>query len=83
MTSYRDLEPKLDLVLHSAAKQWPLGAPWGPLGAWELPLPAQERFQFNFILSVPGQTVALHLDSPYFLGATRFQVPQWLPPGCI
>lgn len=37
-----------------------------------------DPFQFNFILSVPGQTVALHLDSPYFLGATRFQVPQWL-----
>jgi len=37
-----------------------------------------DPFQFNFILSVPGQTVALHLDAPYFLGATRFQVPQWL-----
>lgn len=41
----------------------------------------QDPFQFNFILSVPGQTVALHLDAPYFLGATRFQVPQWLPLG--
>lgn len=41
----------------------------------------QDPFQFNFILSVPGQTVALHLDAPYFFGATRFQVPQWLPLG--
>ncbi|CAJ1419107.1 unnamed protein product [Effrenium voratum] len=37
-----------------------------------------DPFQFNFILSVPGQTVALHLDAPYFVGASRFQVPQWL-----
>ncbi|CAE7028686.1 folD [Symbiodinium natans] len=37
-----------------------------------------DPFQYNFILSVPGQTVALHLDAPWFLGATRFQFPQWL-----
>lgn len=27
---------------------------------------------------IPGQTVALHLDAPYFWGASRFQYPQWL-----
>jgi len=37
-----------------------------------------DPFQFNFILQVPGQTVALHLDAPYFVGATRFEFPQWL-----
>jgi hypothetical protein len=37
-----------------------------------------DPFQFNFIMQVPGQTVALHLDAPYFWGATRFQFPQWL-----
>ncbi len=35
-------------------------------------------FQFNFIIQVPGQTVALHIDSPYFWGASRFEFPQWL-----
>ena len=34
--------------------------------------------QFNFIVQVPGQTVALHLDAPYFWGASRFHFPQWL-----
>lgn len=37
-----------------------------------------DAFQFNFIVQVPGQTVALHLDAPYFWGATRFEFPQWL-----
>jgi hypothetical protein len=37
-----------------------------------------EPFQVNFILQVPGQTVAIHTDAPYFWGATRFQLPQWL-----
>jgi hypothetical protein len=37
-----------------------------------------DPFQFNFIVQLPGQTVALHLDAPYFWGATRFQFPQWL-----
>jgi hypothetical protein len=37
-----------------------------------------EPFQVNFILQVPGQTVAIHTDAPYFWGATRFQFPQWL-----
>jgi hypothetical protein len=37
-----------------------------------------DPFQFNFIMQVPGQTVALHIDAPYYVGATRFQFPQWL-----
>mmetsp|Transcript_26797 Transcript_26797/g.63743 ORF Transcript_26797/g.63743 Transcript_26797/m.63743 type:complete len:357 (+) Transcript_26797:273-1343(+) len=35
-------------------------------------------FQSNIIIEVPGQTVALHLDLPYFWGATRAHVPRWL-----
>lgn len=37
-----------------------------------------DPFQFNYIMQVPGQTVAIHLDAPYFWGASRFQYPQWL-----
>eukprot|EP00127_Corallochytrium_limacisporum_P005941 Clim_evm18s215 gene=Clim_evmTU18s215 len=37
-----------------------------------------DPFQFNFIVQVPGQTVALHLDGVYFWGASRFEFPQWL-----
>mmetsp|Transcript_8743 Transcript_8743/g.14188 ORF Transcript_8743/g.14188 Transcript_8743/m.14188 type:complete len:337 (-) Transcript_8743:289-1299(-) len=37
-----------------------------------------DPFQFNFIIQVPGQTVATHVDGVYFWGATRFQFPQWL-----
>lgn len=37
-----------------------------------------DPFQFNFILQLPGQTVAAHVDGVYFWGATRFQFPQWL-----
>mmetsp|Transcript_29644 Transcript_29644/g.65709 ORF Transcript_29644/g.65709 Transcript_29644/m.65709 type:complete len:442 (+) Transcript_29644:54-1379(+) len=37
-----------------------------------------DPFQFSFILSVPGQTVAVHLDAPYFWGASRYRFPQWL-----
>ena len=37
-----------------------------------------DAFQFNYIVQVPGQTVALHIDSPYFYGADRFSFPQWL-----
>ena len=37
-----------------------------------------DPFQFNFIIQVPGQTVATHIDGVYFWGATRFQYPQWL-----
>eukprot|EP01034_Spumella_vulgaris_P035949 gene35949-44329_t len=33
---------------------------------------------YNYIVQVPGQTVAFHLDSPSFWGATRFNFPQWL-----
>ncbi|KAJ9446100.1 hypothetical protein DIPPA_27848 [Diplonema papillatum] len=34
--------------------------------------------QLNFIVQVPGQTVATHIDAVYFWGATRFDFPQWL-----
>ena len=37
-----------------------------------------DPFQFNFIIQVPGQTVALHIDAPYFWGASRKEIPQWL-----
>eukprot|EP01038_Epipyxis_sp_PR26KG_P010448 gene10448-14033_t len=37
-----------------------------------------DPFQYNFIVQVPGQTVAFHLDCPIFWGATRFIFPQWL-----
>ncbi|CAJ0947063.1 unnamed protein product, partial [Mesorhabditis belari] len=37
-----------------------------------------DPFQFNFIIQVPGQSVALHLDAVYFLHATRFEYPMWL-----
>lgn len=37
-----------------------------------------DAFQFNFVMQAPGQTVAAHLDGPYFWGATRFHYPQWL-----
>lgn len=37
-----------------------------------------DPFQFNFIIQVPGQTVAMHIDGAYFWGATRKQFPQWL-----
>lgn len=35
-------------------------------------------FQFNIVLALPGQTVAQHLDAPYYFGANRFRFPQWL-----
>ena len=38
----------------------------------------QDPFQFNFIINVPGQTVATHIDGAYFWGANRFYFPQWL-----
>ena len=37
-----------------------------------------DPFQFSFILQIPGQTVATHVDAPYFWGANRCNVPQWL-----
>lgn len=36
-----------------------------------------DPFQFNFIMQVPGQTVASHIDGVYFWGADRFSYPQW------
>jgi len=40
--------------------------------------PFLDPFQFNFIIQVPGQTVAVHIDAPYFWGADRYHFPQWL-----
>lgn len=37
-----------------------------------------DPFQFNFIMQVPGQTVATHIDGAYFWGASRKDIPQWL-----
>lgn len=37
-----------------------------------------DPFQYTFIVQIPGQTVPLHLDAPYFWGANRINVPQWL-----
>lgn len=37
-----------------------------------------DPLQFSFIMQVPGQTVAMHIDAPYFWGASRFEFPQWL-----
>jgi len=37
-----------------------------------------DPLQFNVIVNVPGQTVALHIDSVHFWGASRFQFPEWL-----
>merc|ERR1719295_1709100 len=35
-------------------------------------------FQLSLILNVPGQSVPMHLDIPYFWHATRYAFPQWL-----
>ena len=40
--------------------------------------PYVDPFQFNFVVQVPGQTVATHIDGVYFRHASRFHVPQWL-----
>lgn len=37
-----------------------------------------DAFQYNFIAQLPGQTVAQHLDAPYFIGRSRAATPQWL-----
>lgn len=37
-----------------------------------------DPFQFNFLIQIPGQTVATHIDAPYFWGASRQSVPQWV-----
>jgi hypothetical protein len=40
--------------------------------------PILDPFQTTLIAQVPGQTVPAHLDGVWFLGASRFHVPQWL-----
>eukprot|EP01060_Flectonema_neradi_P034330 TRINITY_DN5997_c0_g1_i1.p1 TRINITY_DN5997_c0_g1~~TRINITY_DN5997_c0_g1_i1.p1 ORF type:complete len:521 (+),score=72.95 TRINITY_DN5997_c0_g1_i1:51-1613(+) len=37
-----------------------------------------DPFQFNYIVQLPGQTVATHIDGVYFNRATRLDIPQWL-----
>lgn len=37
-----------------------------------------DHIQLGVIIQVPGQEVAAHLDVPWFKGATRFNIPQWL-----
>lgn len=36
-----------------------------------------DSFQTNLVVQVPGQTVAAHIDAPYFMRANRFSFPQW------
>ena len=36
-----------------------------------------DTFQTNLVVQVPGQTVAAHIDAPYFMRANRFGFPQW------
>uniref|UniRef100_A0A7S3JZM6 Uncharacterized protein n=1 Tax=Aureoumbra lagunensis TaxID=44058 RepID=A0A7S3JZM6_9STRA len=40
--------------------------------------PFLDPFQFNYVLQLPGQTVATHVDAVYFRRASRFHMPQWL-----
>ena len=40
--------------------------------------PVMDEFQLNLILMLPGQELPMHFDAPYFWGASRFQLPQWL-----
>eukprot|EP00056_Hartaetosiga_gracilis_P004595 m.76446 g.76446 ORF g.76446 m.76446 type:complete len:450 (-) comp11881_c0_seq1:53-1402(-) len=37
-----------------------------------------QPFQLGVIVQVPGQTVAMHYDAPWFWGADRTTVPIWL-----
>eukprot|EP00042_Codosiga_hollandica_P045063 m.452279 g.452279 ORF g.452279 m.452279 type:complete len:465 (+) comp56927_c0_seq2:82-1476(+) len=37
-----------------------------------------DPIQLGIIITLPGQTVAAHLDVPWFWGGTRFNIPQWL-----
>jgi hypothetical protein len=37
-----------------------------------------EMFQFDLIVILPGQELPMHLNVPYFLGADRNTLPQWL-----
>ena len=40
--------------------------------------PVFDPIQLGIILQLPGQEVPAHYDIPWFYGATRFHVPQWL-----
>eukprot|EP01095_Lingulamoeba_sp_RSL-Kostka_P000883 TRINITY_DN1116_c1_g1_i1.p1 TRINITY_DN1116_c1_g1~~TRINITY_DN1116_c1_g1_i1.p1 ORF type:complete len:475 (+),score=174.64 TRINITY_DN1116_c1_g1_i1:52-1476(+) len=40
--------------------------------------PYLDPFQLGIIVQIPGQQVPMHLDTPYFWGATRFEYPLWL-----
>merc|ERR1719445_582005 len=40
--------------------------------------PYFKPFQLSLILNLPGQSVPMHLDIPYFWHATRYAFPQWL-----
>ncbi|KAE9554302.1 hypothetical protein FO519_002473 [Halicephalobus sp. NKZ332] len=37
-----------------------------------------DPFQYHLIIQIPGQTIPIHLDAPYFTDASRFQYPVWL-----
>merc|ERR1712012_464964 len=46
----------------------------GPEGSKTL-----DPFQVSFLMQVPGQSIPLHMDTPYFWGnMNRFTLPQWL-----
>eukprot|EP00760_Papus_ankaliazontas_P038368 PhM_4_TR9101/c0_g1_i1/m.80649 len=40
--------------------------------------PYLDPFQFNYVVNLPGQTVANHIDAVYFRRASRVHMPQWL-----
>jgi len=40
--------------------------------------PVFDPIQLGIILQLPGQEVPAHYDIPWFYGATRFHLPQWL-----
>lgn len=40
--------------------------------------PIFDPFQLNLVLVLPGQEMPMHWDVPWFWGATRFSIPQWL-----
>lgn len=37
-----------------------------------------DPIQLNLVVQLPGQTVASHIDAPYFQRVSRFHYPQWL-----
>lgn len=43
-----------------------------------VPAPVTEPFQLGIIIQIPGQTVPMHYDAPYFLTGGRFDIPIWL-----